>query len=59
MAFYLGKFFELAGIGTVSIALLVGVSEENAMGRELTLLMIGAALFLTGRLIEARGANKS
>ncbi len=59
VAFYLGKLLELAGIGITSVALLAGMTEEHAMGKELTMLLIGAAFFVTGRIIESRGAGGS
>lgn len=59
MAFYFGKLLELMGIGTVSIAIFTMLFEESAMSEELSLLAVGAALFLVGRLVESRGADGS
>lgn len=56
MAFYLGKIFQVAGLGLAAIALYAGLVEES-MSRELGLLMAGAVCFLVGRLIESRGSG--
>ena len=59
MAFYFGKFLELIGFGLVSVGIFTILLEEAAMTKELSLLAIGSAFFLAGRLIESRGANGS
>jgi hypothetical protein len=56
MIFYVAKLLELIGFAHVGYALFVGLTESNAMGSELRLLMIGSVVFLAGRLLE-RGAN--
>lgn len=52
--FYVAKLIEALGVVYVSYALFVGFTEENSMGSELKLMMIGAAVFLMGRLLERR-----
>ena len=59
MAFYFGKLLELMGIGAVSIAIFTILFEKSSMTKELSLLAVGAALFLVGRLVESRGADGS
>jgi len=54
--FYLAKFIEAFGFVYVSYALFVGFTEEHSMGNELKLMMIGAAIFLVGRLLERRAS---
>ena len=56
MIFYLAKVLQLIGFAHVTYALVVGMTEENAMGPELSLLMLGAVFFLGGRLLESRAA---
>jgi hypothetical protein len=56
MVFYLAKLLQLIGFAHVTYALVVGMTEENAMGPELRLLMLGAVFFLGGRLLESRAA---
>ena len=53
--YLLGKSLQIVGLFILPIALIVGVSEPNAMYRELALLAFGAFLFLLGRRIEPRG----
>jgi hypothetical protein len=52
--FYVAKTIEAFGFVYVSYALFVGFTEEHSMGNELKLMMIGAAIFLVGRLLERR-----
>ena len=47
------KALELLGLVVVGLALLVGL-ESDDMGRELTLLALGAGAFLIGWLVEPR-----
>ena len=54
--FYLAKVIEAFGFVYVSYALFVGFSEDHSMGRELKLMMIGAVIFLLGRLLERRAS---
>lgn len=54
MIFYVAKTLQLIGFAHVTYALFVGLTEENAMGPELKLLMMGAVFFLCGRLLEGR-----
>ena len=54
--FYLAKLIEALGFVYVSYALFVGFTEEQSMGRELKLMMIGAAVFIVGRLLERRAS---
>ncbi len=50
--FYVAKLIQAFGFADVTYALFVGFTEEHSMGRELTLMMIGAVIFLIGRLLE-------
>jgi len=52
MRFYVAKLLQLIGFAHVGYALFVGLTQENAMGPELRLLMIGSVVFLVGRLLE-------
>ena len=54
--FYLAKLIQAIGFADVSYALFVGFTEEHSMGRELTLMMIGAAVFFVGRILEHRAS---
>ena len=54
MIFYFAKLLELIGFAHVGYALFVGLSEENSMGPELKLLMLGAVFFYLGRMLERR-----
>ncbi|MFI5397662.1 MAG: hypothetical protein ACHQ9S_19155 [Candidatus Binatia bacterium] len=54
--FYLAKLIQAFGFADVTYSLFVGLTEENSMGRELTLMMVGAVIFLVGRLLERQAA---
>ncbi len=54
MAFYLAKCLQAFGIADVGYALLVGLTEEKSMGKELWLLGIGVVVFYLGRFLETR-----
>jgi hypothetical protein len=54
--FYVAKLIEALGVVYVSYALFVGFAEEHSMGRELKLMMIGAAVFIVGRLLERKAS---
>ena len=54
MAFYIAKGLQLAGLIGVGGGLLVGLTQGDAMARELGLAALGAALFYAGRFIESR-----
>jgi len=58
MFFYLAKLIQALGFADVTYALYVGFTEEHSMGRELTLMLIGAAIFLIGRLVERKAASR-
>ena len=57
MIFYFAKLLELIGFAHVGYALFVGLTQENAMGPEMKLLMLGAGLFALGRLLERKAAT--
>ena len=58
MVFYLAKLLQLIGFAHVGYALFVGLTQENAMGPELKLLMLGSiVLFAIGRLLERKAAT--
>ena len=50
--FFLAKVVQAIAVADVGYALYVGLTEEQAMGRELYLMMFGLALFYLGRLME-------
>jgi ammonia channel protein AmtB len=52
--FYLAKLIQAVGFADVTYALFVGFTEEHSMGRELTLMMIGAAIFYVGWFLERK-----
>ncbi len=53
--FYLGKCLQAAAMGVVALALYVGFTElEKAQTKEITMLSIGAVIFLVGRLVESK-----
>ena len=54
MTLYLAKFLQAFGIADVGYALLVGLTEERSMGKELWLLGIGVLVFYLGRFLEGR-----
>jgi len=54
MAFYLAKILQAFGFADVGYALLVGVTEEHGMGKELLLLGIGVVVFSLGRYLEGK-----
>ena len=54
--FYLAKLIQAIGFADVSYALFVGFTEDHSMGRELTLMMIGAAIFYVGRFLEHKAS---
>ncbi|MEW6297976.1 MAG: hypothetical protein AB1671_09590 [Thermodesulfobacteriota bacterium] len=54
MSFYLAKLLQALGCADVGYALLVGVTEERGMGKELLLLGIGVVVFALGRYLEAK-----
>lgn len=52
--FFFAKLIEAAGIGYVSYALWVGFTQERSMGPELQWMMVGAAIFMIGWVIERK-----
>lgn len=54
MRFYLAKVIQAVGFADVAYALVVGLTQEESVGRELRLLLIGVAVFSAGRLLERR-----
>ena len=54
--FYLGKLMQLSGLITASWAFVVGVSTGDAT-RELTLLGVGAGVFLLGSFVLKRAQS--
>ena len=54
--FYLAKLIQALGFADVSYALFVGFTEEHGMGREMELMIIGAAIFYAGRLLERKAS---
>lgn len=56
--FLLAKVIQALGLADVGYALFVGVTQENGMGRELTLMTLGFAIFTFGRFLERRAAHQ-
>jgi hypothetical protein len=54
MTFYLAKFLQALGFADVGYALLVGLTEERSMGKELLLLGVGVVVFSLGRYLETK-----
>jgi hypothetical protein len=54
--FYLAKCVQALGFADVSYALFVGLTEEHGMGRELKLMVVGAAIFYLGRFLERKAS---
>lgn len=54
--FFLAKIIQALGIADVGYALFVGVTQENGMGRELTLMALGFGIFTFGRFLERRAS---
>ena len=54
--FVLAKVIQALGVADVGYALFVGLTEEDAMGRELYLMLLGFAIFTLGRYVERRAA---
>ena len=52
--FYFAKLIQALGFADVSYALWVGFTEEHSMGPELQWMMVGAVVFLIGRLVERK-----
>ncbi len=50
--FFLAKIIQALGIADVGYALFVGVTQEDGMGRELILMVLGFAIFTFGRFLE-------
>lgn len=48
------KFLQALALAVVAYALMVGLTEEKSMGKELYLLGAGAFVFYLGRLLEER-----
>jgi hypothetical protein len=57
LRFYLGKFLELNGLVLLGFGLVWGVVREDMMG-ELTMLAVGAGIFLVGYLLERKSARR-
>ncbi|MGH7966272.1 MAG: hypothetical protein ACRERD_31350 [Candidatus Binatia bacterium] len=54
MTFYLAKVLQAFGLADIGYALLVGITEERSMGKELLLLGIGMLVFYLGRYLEGK-----
>lgn len=54
MMFYAAKVIQAIGFADVGYALFVGLTQEHGMGREMTLMLVGLAVFYVGRFIEQR-----
>jgi hypothetical protein len=54
MKYWLGKFLQVVGITEVGLSLIIGLTWQGAMMKELSLMMVGLAIFYLGRLLETR-----
>jgi hypothetical protein len=54
MKYWLGKFLQVIGITEVGLSLFIGLTWENSMFKELSLMIIGLIIFYIGRLLETR-----
>jgi hypothetical protein len=54
--FYLAKLIQAFGFADVSYALFIGFTDEHGMGRELTLMAVGAVIFYVGRFLESKAS---
>jgi hypothetical protein len=48
------KFLQALALAVVGYALMVGLTEDKSMGKELYLLGTGVVVFYLGRLLEQR-----
>ena len=53
---HVAKLIEALGLGFVTYALVVGFTQDHSMGPELTWMMVGAVVFIAGRLLEGRAS---
>ena len=51
----IAKFLQALALAVVGYALMVGLTEDNSMGKELYLLGAGVIVFYLGHLLEQRG----
>jgi len=49
------KFLQALALAVVGYALMVGLTEDNSMGKELYLLGTGVVVFYLGHLLEQQG----
>jgi hypothetical protein len=54
LRYVLAKSLQVVGLFVLPIALVIGMTEPDAMYRELGLLALGAALFILGRTLEPK-----
>jgi len=54
VVFYVAKGLQVAGLVGVGVALYVGLTEGDAMAKELGFAVLGMAFFYAGRMIEPR-----
>jgi len=52
----IGKILQILGMVELGHALYVGLSQDNAMNKEMLLLGIGIVIFILGRFLEKRAA---
>jgi hypothetical protein len=57
MLYYIGRAMQVVALLQVGTALFIGVTQEGAVRYELQWLGIGVAIFLTGKLLERKGAS--
>lgn len=50
--FYVAKLIQALGVAQVTVALVIGLSQEDSLTRELELMVVGAVIFYLGRLVE-------
>ena len=54
MSFYIAKGLQLAGLLGMPLALYIGISQDDGIGRELGYAALGASIFYLGYLMERR-----
>ena len=54
MTFYVAKGLQLAGLLGMPLALYAGFAQESGLLRELSLAVLAALMFYTGRMLEGR-----
>lgn len=54
--FYLAKIIQAFGVADVGYGLFIGLTQPDGFGREMQLMVVGAAIFYFGRFLERRAS---